>query len=82
VVHPPSSTWKQVLAAGECKVRTGPASAPCADGGISRAMAGGGNEVAIARDGSEGGERELRLLAQSFSRGRGHEVVVDRGGGG
>ena len=68
--------------AGECKVWTGPASVPCANGRNSQTMAGGRNEVAIAHDGSEGGKRELRLLVQSFGQGRGHEVVVDRGGKG
>ena len=37
-------------------------STPCANGRISQAIAGGGNEVAIARDGGEGSERELRPL--------------------
>ena len=35
----------------------GSPSAPCADGRISRATAGGGDGVVITRDGSEGGER-------------------------
>ena len=45
-------------------------------------MAGGENKVAVAHDGSEGREREPRPLVQSFSQGRRHEVVVDRGGEG
>ena len=73
---------QQGLAVGEYKVQMGPVSVPCADGRISQAMAGGRNEVAVAHDGSEGSEREPRLLAQSFSQGRGHEVVEDRGGKG
>ena len=40
--------------AGEYEVWTGLASVPCADKGISQAMAGGGGGVAIARDGREG----------------------------
>ena len=45
--------------AGEYKVRMGLASVPCADGGISWAMAGGGDEAAIAHDGGKGGMRKV-----------------------
>ena len=43
----------------------GSPSVPCADGGISRATAGGGDGAVVARDGSEvvgGNDRGVRLL--------------------
>ena len=40
--------------AGEYKVRTGSVSAPCADGGISQATEGGGDEGHGDRAGSGG----------------------------
>ena len=45
---------------GEWEARMGSPSAPCADGGISQATAGGGDGAVVARDGSEGGERRLK----------------------
>ena len=50
---------QQVLVAGEYKVRTGSVSAPCADGGISQATEGGGDEGVVARDGGEGGMKRV-----------------------
>ena len=47
----------QVLVAGEYKVWMGSASAPCADGGISWAMEGGGDKVHSDHAGSGGGKR-------------------------
>ena len=61
MVHPASRArehdrvWQQV----SVKCERGPASAPCVDGGISRAMEGGGDEGVVARDGGEGGMRRV-----------------------
>ena len=38
----------------------GSTSTPCADGGISQAMAGGRDRAAVTHDGSEGSERRLK----------------------
>ena len=47
--------WWQVSA----KYGWGPASAPCVDGRISRAMEGGGDKGVIACDSGEGGVRRV-----------------------
>ena len=46
--------------AGEYKVRMGLASVPCADGGISQAMEGGGDKAHSDRAGSGGSKRRPR----------------------
>ena len=46
--------------AGECEVQMGPANMPCADGQISWATAGGGDEEGSYHAGSGGGIRRVK----------------------